>query len=414
MTGNISHHTGSPLLDHLAAQRDRIHATWFGGASLPAPRPVIQSTISRPRAPHNDDRTGTSSPLNPRLTFANFMVGSSNQLAYAHAQGIVGAGPADPLLYNPLYLCSSIGLGKTHLLQAIAHAADSAKQRVIYFTAERFICEFSRKKQLQELLRGIEIILLDDIHLLVGKSKNGKLSRVHCEFCYILDYFLERDRQIVIAADRPPNCLESLEERARSRLVGGLCIKIGSPDEELRIKILEARIAGARLKWPVSADIVAYVATNAVRTNGRDLAGAVHRLVAYEPPCGHSLESAKIAMRDLVLPPKHVKIEDIQELVANHFNVTRGQILSVRRTGGIVRPRLIAMYLADLLTLRTLSEIGRMFGGRDHTTVLYAVRRVNDWINGTNTANKRRPRPPAAPDVALGEEIETLKRKLLS
>ena len=345
----------------------------------------------------------TGSPLDRRLIFANFLVGGSNQLAHSEAQRIAGAGPADPLLYNPLYLHASVGLGKTHLLQAVAHAATGAKRRVIYLTAERFMYGFVAALKAQtaiafkERLRAIDVLVIDDIQFLQGKS-------IQQEFCHTLNALIDSRRQIVIAADRPPGDLESLEERVRSRLAGGLCIEIGGLDEALRVKILEARIAAAKLvhqTFEVPAAVVAYVAS-VIRTNGRDLDGAVNRLLAHASLNGAplSLETAELAIRDLVRTPdpKKVKIEDIQKLVASHFNVSRADILSARRTASVVRPRQIAMYLSKLLTPRSLPEIGRRFGGRDHTTVLHAVRKITGLVTADGT---------------LSEEIELLKRMLL-
>jgi chromosomal replication initiator protein len=343
------------------------------------------------------------SPLDRRLNFANFLVGGSNQLAYSEAQRIARSGPDDPLLYNPLYLHASVGLGKTHLLQAVAHAATGATRRVIYLTAERFMYGFVAALKAQtaiafkERLRAIDVLVIDDIQFLQGKS-------IQQEFCHTLNALIDSHRQIVIAADRPPGDLESLEERVRSRLAGGLCIEIGGLDEALRVKILEARIAAAKLvhqTFEVPAAVVAYVAS-VIRTNGRDLDGAVNRLLAHSALNGapHSLETAELAIRDLVRTPdpKKIKIEDIQKLVASHFNVSRGDILSARRTASVVRPRQIAMYLSKLLTPRSLPEIGRRFGGRDHTTVLHAVRKITGLVTT---------------DATLSEEIELLKRMLL-
>jgi chromosomal replication initiator protein len=189
--------------------------------------------------------TLTGSPLDRRLIFSNFLVGPSNQLAYAAAQRIAFAAPADPLLFNPLYLHASVGLGKTHVLQAVAHAASSAMRKVIYLTAERFMYGFvsSLKAQtaiaFKERLRAIDLLVIDDIQFLQGKS-------IQQEFCHTLNALIDSRRQIVIAADRPPGDLETLDERVRSRLAGGLCIEIGALDEALRINILEARIAAAK------------------------------------------------------------------------------------------------------------------------------------------------------------------------
>jgi len=379
----------------------------------PSARPADQRTseffvpdASKPNSSHGQDSNIESlggSPLDKRLNFDNFLVGRSNQLAHAAAQRISTGAAGEPLLYNPLYIHASVGLGKTHLLQAIAHAATDAKHRIIYLTAEKFMYGFVSALKAQtaiafkEKLRAIDVLVIDDVQFLQGKS-------IQQEFCHTLNALIDARRQIVIAADRPPSDLESLDERVRSRLAGGLCVEMGLLDEPLRIKILEARIAAARQVHPsfnVPPAVVSYVAS-VIETNGRDLDGAINRLLAHLSLTGTALtvETAETAIRDLVRTrePKRIKIEDIQKLVATHFNVSRADILSSRRTANVVRPRQIAMYLAKVLTLRSLPEIGRRFGGRDHTTVLHAVRKI-EALSGS--------------DGGLHEEIELLKRMLM-
>ena len=343
------------------------------------------------------------SPLDRRLCFSSFLVGRSNQLAHAAAQRVAQAPATEAPIYNPLYIHASVGLGKTHLIQAIAHCAGEQGKRVIYLTAEKFMYGFVSALKAQtaiafkEKLRAIDVLVIDDVQFLQGKS-------IQQEFCHTLNALIDAGRQVVIAADRPPGDLESLDERVRSRLAGGLCVEMGSLDEALRVKILETRIAAARVAQPtfeVPPAVVSLVAMS-IQTNGRDLDGAVNRLLAHVTLTGSPLtvETAEVAIRDLVRTrePKRVKIEDIQKLVATHFNVSRADILSSRRTATVVRPRQIAMYLAKVLTLRSLPEIGRRFGGRDHTTVLHAVRKIE------GLANK---------DGQLSEELELLKRMLM-
>jgi chromosomal replication initiator protein len=372
-----------------------------GGAAAPA------SGNEEPRREHASTHTEVNglsgSPLDKRFTFASFLVGSSNQLAHAAAMRTARTRPGDPILFNPLYIHASVGLGKTHLLQAIAHEAGANARRIIYLTAEKFMYGFVAALKAQtaiafkEKLRGIDVLVIDDVQFLQGKS-------IQQEFCHTLNALIDAGRQIVIAADRPPGDLESLEERVRSRLAGGLCVDIGTLDEALRVQIVEARIAVARDVQPqftVPQAVVSYVAS-AIQTNGRDLEGAVNRLLAHATLTGTSLtvETAEAAIRDLIRTrePKRVKIEDIQKLVASHYNVSRADILSSRRTANVVRPRQIAMYLSKLLTLRSLPEIGRRFGGRDHTTVLHAVRKIEEL---------------AGRDGMLLDEIDLLKRMLL-
>ena len=377
------------------------HATFGSDDTVRTPVEVVRPL--RGAQPAVDTDGLSSSPLDRRLTFSTFLVGRSNQLAHAAAQRIATAPAGEPLIYNPLYIHSAVGLGKTHLLQAIGHAAGDAGRRVIYLTAEkfmyRFVCALKAQTAMafKEKLRGIDVLVIDDVQFLQGKS-------IQHEFCHTLNALIDAGRQVVIAADRPPSDLEALEERVRSRLAGGLCVEMGALDEPLRLKILETRIAAAKIAQPgfdVPAPVAAYVA-RAIETNGRDLDGAVSRLLARATLTGAVLtvEMAEDAIRDLVRTrePKRVKIEDIQKLVATHYNVSRADILSSRRTATVVRPRQIAMYLAKVLTLRSLPEIGRRFGGRDHTTVLHAVRKIEGL---------------ATQDGTLSEEIELLKRMLV-
>jgi chromosomal replication initiator protein len=343
------------------------------------------------------------SPLDPRLAFDTFVVGRSNTLAHAAARQVALARRGEPVMFNPLYIHAGVGLGKTHLLQAIAWAGNGmAERKVLYLTAEKFMYGFVAALKAQtalafkEALRGIDVLVIDDLQFLQGKS-------TQVEFCHTLNALIDAGRQVVIAADRPPSDLESLDDRVRSRLAGGLVVEMGSLEEELRLEILKSRAAAARAHHPgfdVPAPVLAFIART-ITHNGRDLDGALNRLLASNKLTGLpiTLDMAERAVRDLVRPqePKRVKIEDIQRIVARQYNVSRADLLSSRRTANVVRPRQIAMYLAKTLTLRSLPEIGRRFGGRDHTTVLHAVRKIESLVGNDN---------------ALAEEIELLKRLL--
>ncbi|MBV8753013.1 MAG: chromosomal replication initiator protein DnaA [Hyphomicrobiales bacterium] len=344
------------------------------------------------------------SPLDPRLTFDAFLVGRSNTLAHAAAKQVASARCGEPVMFNPLYIHAGVGLGKTHLLQAIAWAGGhgNGSRKVLYLTVEKFMYGFVAALKTQtaiafkEALRGIDVLVIDDLQFLQGKSTQA-------EFCHTLNALIDAGRQVVIAADRSPSDLETLDERVRSRLAGGLVVEMGSHEEELRLEILKSRVAAARahhVGFDVPGPVLAYIAKT-VTHNGRDLDGALNRLLAHNKLTGQvvTVEMAERAVRDLVRPqdPKRVKIEDIQRIVARQYNVSRADLLSSRRTANVVRPRQIAMYLAKALTLRSLPEIGRRFGGRDHTTVLHAVRKIETL---------------AGNDSALAEEIELLKRLL--
>ena len=377
----------------------RLHAT-ATPAALQGPGPMVETEIAVPRGESAAvDLNGA--PLDARLTFASFVVGRSNALAHAAAERIA-RNDGEAALYNPLYVHAGVGLGKTHLLHAAGHAARESGRRVIYLTADRFMYGFVNALKTQsalafkEKLRAIDLLILDDVQFIQGKS-------IQTEFGHTLNALIDSGRQVVVASDRPPTELETLDERVRSRLAGGLVVEIGTLDEGLRTSILSARLAAVRQSHPnfeVSPAVSAYVA-RAITANGRDLEGAVNRLLAHATLTGApvTVETAESAIRDLVKnrEPKRVKIEDIQKLVASRYNVSRSDILSERRTAAVVKPRQIAMYLSKLLTLRSLPEIGRRFGGRDHTTVLHAVRKIEKQIGE---------------DAVLGDEVELLKRML--
>jgi chromosomal replication initiator protein len=359
-------------------------------------------SAASPASPMAADTRG-GSPLDPRLTFETFVVGRSNTLAHAASKQVATARRGDPVMFNPLYIHAGVGLGKTHLLQAVSLKINSLGERkALYLTAERFMYGFASALRSQtalafkDALRGIDVLVVDDLQFLQGKNSQA-------EFSHTLNSLIDGGRQIVVAADRPPTELESLDERIRSRLAGGLVVEIGPLGEELRLEILSARLQAARVHHPgfdVPAQVLTYIART-VTHNGRDLEGALNRLLAHSKLTGQpiTMELAERELRDLVRPVelKRVRIEEIQRIVARHYNVSRSDLLSSRRTANVVRPRQIAMYLAKTLTLRSLPEIGRRFGGRDHTTVLHAVRKIESLI-GT--------------DNGLAAEIEVLKSQL--
>ena len=365
--------------------------------------PAAPATAS-PRRASSTDSILAGSPVEPRYTFDTFCEGSANRLAFAAARSVVEAAPGKPARFNPLYIHSGVGRGKTHILQATTRAARAAQPgwKVLYLTAEHFMFRFvaALKSQsaisFKELLRDIDLLLIDDMQFLQGKT-------VQQEFCHMLNTLIDGARQVVVAADRPPADLENLDDRVRSRLGGGIAFEIGAPDGQLRRDIVHARYVAAQAQNPgldIPDMVLEYVAQS-VTSNGRDLEGALNRLVAQwqftRQPV--TIASAEITLRDLVgqREPRRVKIEDIQRVVARHFNVSKADLLSSRRTRTIVRPRQIAMYLAKMLTPRSLPEIGRRFGGRDHTTVLHAVRKIEGLIEG---------------DMTLADEIELLKRMI--
>jgi chromosomal replication initiator protein len=378
--------------------------------------PSVASAADRPKAPlaraveavvarHATDpgEELAGSPLDARFTFATYRVGRSNHLAHAAATQVAEALKGTPVPFNPLYVHGSVGLGKTHLLQALAHAARGLGRRVLYLTVERFMHAFAQSLQaknamaFKDLLRGIELLLIDDLQFLSGKT-------MQAEFGHTLNALLDGSRQVVIACDRPPSDLEMLDERLLSRLGGGLVVSIAPPEQELRLRILKQKVETTRERYPgfqVPEDVLAYV-SHAVDASARELDGAITRLAAHNQltHAALTIDLAEQVLRDLVRQrePKRVKIEEIQRVVAKHYQVSRADMLSQRRTKNVVLPRQIAMYLAKVLTPRSLPDIGRRFSGRDHTTVLHAVRKIDGLVKK---------------EASVAQEVELLKRLVM-
>lgn len=347
------------------------------GAIATFPTAALAPTRSTPEGPL------FGSPLDSRFSFDTFVEGSSNRVALAAAKVIAEAG-ASAVRFNPLFIHSGVGLGKTHLLQAIANAAvGSARMpRVVYLTAEYFMWRFATAIRdndaltLKESLRHIDLLIIDDMQFLQGKM-------IQNEFCHLLIMLLDSAKQVVVAADRAPWELESLDPRVRSRLQGGVAIEVEAPDYEMRLEILKGKLASALEEdrsIDISAEVLRHVARN-VTASGRELEAAFNQILfrrSFEPNL--SIERVDELLAHLVGAgqAKRVRIEDIQRIVARHYNVSRQELVSNRRTRVIVRPRQIAMFLSKTMTPRSLPEIGRRFGGRDHTTVLHAVRAIEE------------------------------------
>lgn len=344
------------------------------------------------------------SPLDRQLNFDGFVVGSSNRLVHAAAKEVADSVGQSQMRYNPLFIHGSVGHGKTHLLNAIAWQSRirQPQARVLYLTAEWFMSRFVQALKsraavaFKESLRGIDILLIDDMEFLQGPI-------IQQEFCHALNALIDSGRQVVVAADRAPSKLERLDARMRSRLAGGLVAEVGPMDLELRQKILEKCVEVEKredVNFQVPDPVLDFLA-NRLTEGGRELEGAIIRVrAAYrltaEPI---TVERAEFIVRDLMssAEPRRIKIDDILKMISKHFGVNRTDLLSARRNRSIVRPRQIGMYLAKNLTSRSLPEIGRRFGNRDHTTVLHAIRKVEQLM---------------ADDMTLKEEVDLLKRLL--
>jgi chromosomal replication initiator protein len=361
----------------------------------PVSKPVRDVT-----PPRGDALSGSA--IDPKMTFENFVAGGSNEIALGIARQVASAALNGTVSFNPVYIHSTVGLGKSHLLNAIAWAAGANEpgRNIVYLTADHFMYHFITAVQrqsaiaLKDWLRRVDLLLIDDMQFLQGKSAT--------EFGHTLGTLLTGAKQVVVAGDAPPRDLDMLDERVRSRLSGGLVVPIMGFDLELRRAIVTRRAEQAQTRFGVHFPpaVIDYV-SRIVVSHGRDLDGAVNRLVAANQLTNEpiTVPLAERTLSDLVRAreARRVRIEDILRIVSRHYKVPRNELLSSRRSRDVVRPRQIAMYLAKALTSRSLPEIGRRFGGRDHTTVLHSVRKVEQMMKD---------------DADLSQEIELLKRML--
>ncbi len=344
------------------------------------------------------------SPLDTRYTFDSFVVSPANRMAHAGAVQVAETVFAEQRGFNPLFLHSSVGHGKSHLLHAIAWEARrrTPHAKVLYLTAERFRFTFVEALRAQDAMafkdrfRSIDMLLIDDLEFMTGE-------KTELEFDHIINMLLDSGRQLVVASARPPAQLSRLNDRMRSRLQRGLVTEIGAMDHELRTRILERRIQEKRAADPsfeIPRSVVELIAAK-LTESGRELEGAVTRLYAQwqlmRTPI--TLDATEGLLRDLVSngEVRRIRIEDILKVVSRHYGVSKTDILSERRHRSVVWPRQIGMYLAKQMTARSLPEIGRRFGNRDHTTVLHAIRKIDTQLTG---------------NTPLKEEIEELKRQL--
>ena len=337
-----------------------------------------------------------SAPLDPRFTFDGFVVGKPNELAYAAARRIA---EADVVPFNPLFLYGGVGLGKTHLMHAIAwHIRQrTPHRRIIYLSAEKFMYQFVRALRtkdtvaFKELFRSVDVLMIDDVQFIGGREATQE------EFFHTFNALVDQNRQVVISADKSPSDLEGVEERMRSRLGWGLVADIHPTTYELRLGILQAKAEPMDVAVP--SKVLEFLA-HKITSNIRDLEGALNRIIAHATLIGRdiSLEMTQEVLHDLLrASDRKVTIEEIQKRVAEHFNIKTSDMHSARRARAVARPRQIAMYLAKQLTARSLPEIGRRFGNRDHTTVMHAVKKVEEL---------------RTTDSEFAEDVELLRRML--
>lgn len=362
---------------------------------LAAPAPII------PVKEAEIATAAMSSPLDPRYTFENFVVGKPNELAFAAARRVSESASIVPGC-NPLFLYGGVGLGKTHLMHAIAWhiLRTNPERKVMYLSAEKFMYQFIRALRFnqaiafKEQFRSVDVLMIDDVQFIGGKDSTQE------EFFHTFNALIDQNKQLVISADRSPSDLDGIEERIRSRLGWGLVTDLHATSYELRLGILQTKVE--KLRDVTVPPVVLEFLARKITSNIRELEGALNRVVAHATLVGRpvTLESTQDVLKDLLRAnDKRVSVEDIQKSVAEFFHIKVSDMHSARRSVVVARPRQIAMYLSKQLTTKSLPEIGRKFGGKDHTTVMHAVRRIEELMQN---------------DGELKTDVELLKRMLQS
>jgi len=326
--------------------------------------------------------------IDPNKNFENFLLGKSNKLAFEAAKKV----SEQIAHYNPLYIYGGVGMGKTHLLNAIGLSLKE-KNKVMFISAERFMYQFVKSIKSNEMVkfkeyfRNTDIFLIDDIQFMNGKEAMQE------EFFHTFNVLLEKGSQIIVSADRPPNKLTRIQERIKSRFSGGLVVDIQNADFELRYNIIKSKNDDLKIHDPnnikISDEIIKFISTE-VNTSIRELVGAFNRIVSFSRIYGKtpSMSEVKVILKDLLnLTENKVDIDNIQTIVCKYFKISKNEMLSPRRSRYLVRPRQTAIYLAKMLTSKSLPEIGRSFANRDHTTVIHSVKTIEKLRKDDNELN---------------------------
>ena len=327
-----------------------------------------------------------SAPLDPKFTFDNFIVGKPNELAYAAAQRVA---QSEVVSFNPLFLYGGVGLGKTHLMHAVAWNIKkrNPKKNVVYLTAEKFMYQFIKALRFKNIMsfkeqfRSVDVLMIDDVQFIIGKDNTQE------EFFHTFNTLIDKKRQIIISADKSPADLDGLEDRLKSRLGWGLVADIHPLTYELRLGILQAKAEQKSIN--LKHEVMEFLA-NKITNNVREMEGALNRLAVHASiqDSEISVDLVKDVLKDLLRTnSRKITIDEIQKKVVEHYNIKLSDMHSPRRSRSVARPRQVAMYLAKSITTRSLPEIGRKFGGRDHTTVIHAIKTIEEiMVNDPNLA----------------------------
>ncbi|UWR15326.1 chromosomal replication initiator protein DnaA [Sulfitobacter sp. M368] len=366
-----------------------------------AAKPVMPpKKTAAPQAAANSNVLNTA-PLDPRFSFDNFVVGKPNELAHAAARRVAEGGP---VTFNPLFLYGGVGLGKTHLMHAIALELQQRKPQmnVLYLSAEQFMYRFvqalrdRKMMDFKEIFRSVDVLMVDDVQFIAGKDSTQE------EFFHTFNALVDQNKQIIISADRAPGEIKDLEDRVKSRLQCGLVVDLHPTDYELRLGILQSKVEVQRRNYPgleVDDGVLEFLA-HRISSNVRVLEGALTRLFAFASLVGReiNMELTQDCLADVLRDSERkITVEEIQRKVSDHYNIRLSDMIGPKRLRSYARPRQVAMYLCKQMTSRSLPEIGRRFGGRDHTTVMHGVRRIEELKQS---------------DGQIAEDLEMLRRAL--
>ena len=370
------------------------------------PSQPVRNKADRPVAVRPEPKTAArnpmlTAPLDKRFTFDRFVVGKPNELAHAAARRVAEGGP---VTFNPLFLYGGVGLGKTHLMHAIAHelAARNPEMNVLYLSAEQFMYRFvqalrdRKMMDFKEIFRSVDVLMVDDVQFIAGKDSTQE------EFFHTFNALVDQNKQIIISGDRAPGEIKDLEDRVKSRLQCGLVVDLHPTDYELRLGILQSKVEMQMANYPgleIDAGVLEFLA-HRISTNVRVLEGALTRLFAFASLVGReiNMELTQDCLSDVLrASERKITVEEIQRKVSDHYHIRLSDMIGPKRLRSYARPRQMAMYLCKQLTSRSLPEIGRRFGGRDHTTVMHGVRRIEELKQQ---------------DVQIAEDLELLRRAL--
>lgn len=405
MGNYVSQNFADQILHELNSSGESVQRLSFQVPANAPARPVSRATA----APQSDPAASggasvdaiQAAPLEARFTFDSFVVGKPNELAHAAARRVAEGGP---VTFNPLVLYGGVGLGKTHLMHAIAWElrARQPELNVLYLSAEQFMYRFVqalRERKMMDfkhLFRSVDVLMVDDVQFIAGKDSTQE------EFFHTFNALVDQNKQIIISADRAPGEIKELEDRVRSRLQCGLVVDLHPTDYELRLGILQSKVQQYRDTYPgleIASGVLEFLAQR-ISTNVRVLEGALTRLFAFASLVGREIdmELTQDCLADVLrASERKITVEEIQRRVSDYYNIRLSDMIGPKRVRSFARPRQVAMYLAKQLTSRSLPEIGRRFGGRDHTTVMHGVRRIEE-LKQT--------------DGQMAEDVEMLRRAL--